>query len=382
MSLADLDWDSTPALEPPPGEHTDFVNHAYDGNRFVIVNAIFLVISFSSIVIRLWTRIFITRGFRLDDVFMIIAFLCSCVISAVTLEMLNWGLGVHMWDVPLSHFSPWFLKLNVVAAIIYCAGTGFLKVSVLLFYMRIFPSRNFHIVVWVLVFIAAGYSIASVLANVFSCNPVAKSWDMRIEHGSCMDRPTFYFWNAGLGIFTDFATVLAPVPWLRRLQMPTRQKIAVGGILATGCFVGIVSCVRLSSLYILQHTDDLTWATTNALMWCVIELNLGIFGGCVTAMRPFMRRYFPRLLGLSSSSGNKYYPSQSRGNSLPLHSIPRSNHPTFSNHGHHHSTAYKSTFDNSSEEHILSGGTGPSGAGKEIDGIVRTVEVDVKKSGG
>ncbi|KAL6234350.1 hypothetical protein BDW75DRAFT_231201 [Aspergillus navahoensis] len=345
MSLADLDWDTTPALEPPPGEHTDFVNHPYDGNRFVVVNAIFLAISFASIAIRLWTRIFIAQGFRLDDVFMITAF------------------------------------LNVVAAIIYCAGTGFLKVSVLLFYMRIFPSLNFHIAVWVIVFIAAGYSIASVLANVFSCSPVAKSWDLRIEHGSCMDRPTFYFWNAGLGIFTDFATVLVPVPWLRRLQMPTRQKIAVGCILATGCFVGIVSCIRLSSLYILQHTDDLTWATTNALMWCVIELNLGIVGGCVTAMRPFMRRYCPRLLGLSSSSGNKYYPSQSRGNSLPLHSIPRSHNPTFSNHGNHHSTAYRSTLDNTSEEHILSGGAGLSGTGKEVDGIVRTVEVDIKKSG-
>jgi hypothetical protein len=116
-------------------------------------------------------------------------------------------------------------------------------------------------------------------------------------------------------------------------------------------------------------------------MWCVIEMNLGIFGGCVTAMRPFMRRYFPRLLGLSSYSGDKY-PSQSRGNSLPLHSIPRSNQPTFSNHGHNHSTAYKTALDNSSEEHILSGVSFPSGADKGIDGIVRTVEVDIKKSGG
>jgi hypothetical protein len=117
-----------------------------------------------------------------------------------------------------------------VAAIIYCAGTGFLKVSVLLFYMRIFPSRNFHIAVWVLVFIAAGYSIASVLANVFSCNPVAKSWDMRIVHGSCMDRPTFYFWNAGLGIFTDFATVLVPV-----YVLPAKLLTAVADRSGHGC---------------------------------------------------------------------------------------------------------------------------------------------------
>ncbi len=112
-------------------------------------------------------------------------------------------------------------------------------------------------------------------------------------------------------------------------------------------------------------------------MWCVIELNLGITGGCVTAMRPFVRRYFPRLLGLSSNgSNNPYaYPSQSRGNSHPLASIPRSGQQAFSSHGHQFSTAYKTG--NSSEEHIL-----PSpGLGKELDGIVRTVEFDVKQSG-
>ncbi|KAL4807936.1 hypothetical protein BDV18DRAFT_159145 [Aspergillus unguis] len=374
--MATTDPNLTPALAPPPGEKTNFVDPVYDGTRFVIVHAIFLAISFTAIAVRLWTRTFIARGFRWDDYLMVLSWMCSCVMSGITLEMLNWGLGIHMWNVPVSHLSPYFLRFNVIAAIIYCAGTGFLKVSVLLFYMRIFPSRNFHIAVWVLVFIAAGYNIASVLANIFSCNPVEKAWDLTIMTGHCMDRPTFYFWNAGLGIFTDFATVLVPVPWLRRLQMPLRQKIAVGCILATGCFVGVVSCIRLSSLYILQHTADLTWATTNALMWCVIELNLGILGGCVTTMRPFVRRYFPRLLGLSSNSSNPYYPSQSRGNSLPLHSIPRSGKSTFSNHGHQFSTAYKSGADNSSEEHILTP-TRP----KDVDGIVRTVEFDVKKTG-
>lgn len=65
--------------------------------------------------------------------------------------------------------------------------------------------------VWTLVFIAAGYSIASVLANLLSCHPVAKSWDSTITTGYCMNRPVFYFANAGLGIFTDFATVAVPM---------------------------------------------------------------------------------------------------------------------------------------------------------------------------
>lgn len=65
--------------------------------------------------------------------------------------------------------------------------------------------------VWSIVLIAAGYAVASVLANIFSCTPIEKSWDLTIEHGSCMNRPVFYFANAGLGIFTDFATVIVPM---------------------------------------------------------------------------------------------------------------------------------------------------------------------------
>lgn len=99
----------------------------------------------------------------------------------------------------------------MVSAILYCAATGFTKVSVLSLYTRIFPSQHLHWMVWLLVFIAAGYSIASVLANIFSCNPIAMAWNTSITTGACIDRPAFYFVNAGLGIFTDFATVLVPM---------------------------------------------------------------------------------------------------------------------------------------------------------------------------
>lgn len=136
-----------------------------------------------------------------------------------------------MWDVPATYLSPMFAKvsrchlsirqlyptkpiikqLNLTSAILYCAATGFTKTSVLVFYLRIFPSRNFHMAVWIIVFIAVGYSLASVLANLFSCTPVAKSWDATITTGYCMNRPVFYFANAGLGIFTDFATVIVPM---------------------------------------------------------------------------------------------------------------------------------------------------------------------------
>ncbi|KAJ5697791.1 hypothetical protein N7488_011475 [Penicillium malachiteum] len=372
-----------PALSPPAGQTSNFVNPDYVGTKFLVVNCVFLPLALTGLAIRTWTRLFVVRSFRIDDYFMVMALILSCVLTGVTLDMLNWGLGRHMWDVPLEIFSPMFSKLNLIAAIFYCAATGFTKCSVLIFYLRIFPSRNFHMLVWTIVFIAAGYSIASILANIFSCHPVAKSWDSSILTGHCMNRPVFYFANAGLGIFTDFATVVVPIPWIRKLQMPLRQKLAVVGILAMGCSVGIVSCIRLASLYTLLKSTDLTWTTTNALMWCTIELNLGIFGGCVTAIRPFIRRYFPRLLGFSSGGGYDSSRCRSRKQAHPLNSLPKSPRPDFSGRDAHYSTTLTTLRDtpgNDSEEHILSGQNNNQNKIEEVEGIIRTVEFDVENS--
>ncbi|KAE8404326.1 hypothetical protein BDV37DRAFT_282873 [Aspergillus pseudonomiae] len=371
-----------PAMSPPPGTVSNFTDPPYIGTKFLVVNCVFLPIATIALLVRTWTWLFIVRSFRWDDYFMIVALVLSAAMTGVTLEMLNWGLGRHMWDVPADYLSPWFMKLNVIAAILYCAGTGFTKVSVLLFYMRIFPSRNFHLAVWAIVFVAAGYSVASILANVLSCSPIDKAW-YPAKAGTCMNRPVFYFANAGLGIFTDFATVIVPIPWLRRLQMPLRQKIAVSCILAMGCFVGVVSCIRLSTLYTLLKSPDLTWSTTDALMWCTIELNLGITGGCITAVRPFVRRYFPHLLGLSYGNGYQSG-STSRKYGHPLGSVPRANAPDFSNtRSNQYSTNTTTTgmpaADNGSEEHILQYPEMPAKSSEGI-GIVRTVEFDVENS--
>jgi hypothetical protein len=98
----------------------------------------------------------------------------------------------------------------LIATVFYCAGTGFNKASVLLFYNRIFPSPRLHIAVWVLTFIAVGYSIAGVFANIFACDPVAMIWDPTIK-GTCIRRDVFYRAIAALGVLTDFAIVAIPM---------------------------------------------------------------------------------------------------------------------------------------------------------------------------
>lgn len=126
--------------------------------------------------------------------------------------------------------------MNLIAAIVFCAATGMAKTSILLFYQRIFPSRTFHWTVWGLIAFTASYSAASVFVNIFSCTPVQATWDLEFATavGICINRPVFYFAQAGLGILTDFATVIAPLPVMWGLQLGLKQKMGVAGILTTG----------------------------------------------------------------------------------------------------------------------------------------------------
>lgn len=57
----------TPAMPPPPGKTSNFVNPEYQGTKFIVVNCIFLPMAVVALVVRTWTRVFIVRNFRSDD---------------------------------------------------------------------------------------------------------------------------------------------------------------------------------------------------------------------------------------------------------------------------------------------------------------------------
>lgn len=102
-------------------------------------------------------------------------------------------------------------KLVVVETSIYTVGIALTKISILVFYYKTFPVPAFRYAVWVLGAVVIGYTIATFFANIFSCNPVARTWDRSITRGYCINRTALYFAHAGLVLFTDFSIVLMPV---------------------------------------------------------------------------------------------------------------------------------------------------------------------------
>ncbi|KAF4443217.1 hypothetical protein F53441_11526 [Fusarium austroafricanum] len=222
-------------MDPPPGFVRD-VNQHPQSAPLVVVSAVFFPLETISMMVRIYTRAAIVRRVSFDDYLMILAWVCDVLLVAFTLNMSNYGMGKHLWNVPFTpDLYPNFSLNNLLAAIFFCAATGLAKGSILIFYLKIFPIKTARILVWIAFAFIIGYSAAGVFVNIFSCSPIQGSWAPEyVATAKCINRPMYYFIQAGMSIFADIITVLIPVPWLKTLMLPKKQKIGVGILLTMG----------------------------------------------------------------------------------------------------------------------------------------------------
>jgi hypothetical protein len=86
----------------------------------------------------------------------------------------------------------------------------------------------------VMLVIVSCSATANVLVCIFQCSPIAMAWDLSITSGKCININAFYLANASTNIATDVLTYTLPIPLVLKLQVPKKQKIALGVMLSLG----------------------------------------------------------------------------------------------------------------------------------------------------
>lgn len=107
------------------------------------------------------------------------------------------------------------------------------KLSILILLRRIFITQTFQRVANVLIAIVLGWWLAITFAVTFICTPVKSHWDPNVP-GNCGNVYLLDIIDPIPWILTDFAILFAPLPMIWRLQMATRQKVAVGALFLIG----------------------------------------------------------------------------------------------------------------------------------------------------
>jgi len=109
-----------------------------------------------------------------------------------------------------------------------------IKMSILCQYLRFLVNPTIRRICWAMLAVVALYGVGALLGSVFACTPVARFWDPENHNGHCINLRAFWFTNASLNIVSDIAIWILPMPALRSLQLPQKQKYSVILVFALG----------------------------------------------------------------------------------------------------------------------------------------------------
>ncbi|KAK4186371.1 hypothetical protein QBC35DRAFT_387350 [Podospora australis] len=297
-----------------------------------IVGIVFSVIAIVVMALRVYCRLVITQGgLGLDDILMLIGVVLNIGLSVANMVCAWYGAGVHTTELSLENY-PGLFKSNYANRLLYVFAMGFVKVSLLVFYLRVDPRKWMRYTIWFIMFTVIGLTVATALICIFECWPPATYWDVAAQlsgeaASKCMDisrRQTFFEANGIINIVQDTAIYLLPIPMFWKLQVPKRQKAALLFLFCIGFVALAAACVRYYYVLKLANTEDIWYYFADSLNWCSIEVYAAVICGSASTFRVLFKTYMPRLwgsnmrYGISGRPGGSHPYDQSNSGSFAL----------------------------------------------------------------
>lgn len=111
------------------------------------------------------------------------------------------------------------------------------KLSIQLFYLRIFPKRSFRIAVHVMIGLTFAYGIAFTLGFAFQCRPINmawENWDRSHKDVKCHNVNLFGWLSGAINIILDVITIALPLRELSRLVLTRKKKFNIMMMFSVG----------------------------------------------------------------------------------------------------------------------------------------------------
>ncbi|EON65935.1 hypothetical protein W97_05177 [Coniosporium apollinis CBS 100218] len=163
-------------------------------------------------------------------------------------------------------------------------------------------SKKFRTTVWISIAFIVAFLITFVILAVAQCLPVEAYW-LRLNpvwatthKYKCINEPVGVIIAGSISIVQDFIACGLPIMLFWKLQMPRRQKIALGIIFGVGAFLCVAGILRLYYVYHYFYlTGDGTWTAHDIWIWAVVESHMAI----VCASAPALKVFFKKILNAS-----------------------------------------------------------------------------------
>ncbi|KAK6535703.1 hypothetical protein TWF694_002153 [Orbilia ellipsospora] len=263
------------------------------GNEVLIVAIVSMSLAVIMVVLRLYTRKVYAGRFGWDDWLIIPATITAMGFTSIQIiGVIGAHMGMHVYDI-----SPYAMiegtKLTYAHMILYIFAITFTKLSIILFLRRFSVGVMRHVHNGYIAFhILLG--VASVLALAFQCKPVSAAYDLITKLQHKCNGLTMYYAITSLGVASDIAILLLPVPGVLKLQLPAYKKVAVLTVFGIGGLACVFAILRMINLFSGVKGIDLTWDIVPIALYGQLEVTTAIIATSLPALRLLWKGWLPR----------------------------------------------------------------------------------------
>ncbi|KAK4035178.1 hypothetical protein C8A01DRAFT_48565 [Parachaetomium inaequale] len=235
------------------------------------------------VLLRLYGSAVRRKEFHWADVWAVLTMVSSIPMDVGEFFMMAHGMGKDIWTLTPE------------------AITNVVKITVLCFFMHVFPAQGFQLVCWGTIIHCVLFMVSTTIAAILTCVPVQSAWSAwtGTAEGVCCDNNTFWWAHSAINIATDLWILALPIPQLLKLQLGRKKKIYLVMMFSVGLVITIFNIVGFSGLVTYSTSSN---PTCNH--YSVVECNISIMCCCMPSLLSFLRHVLPTVFGSTNRSNN------------------------------------------------------------------------------
>lgn len=214
------------------------------------------------------------------------------------------------------------LQLTLSYALIYTLCISTVKLSVLFFYLRVFPNKHMRVATKIVIAAISVWALANILMFLLLCHPFAASYNPALPGGKCGNQVSAFIAVGVYNIISDFVVLTLPLRTIWTLNTKKQMKLSLTAIFLVGLLYAFhpfslsfffsfflllfdvaameinrkyyrVSAVAVARIITLTHLELAN--ITGTMVWVdflsTLEVNLGIICVSLPMLGPLVARW-------------------------------------------------------------------------------------------